>query len=581
MSNNQGNPTPFVQDIGDYPIKVTALGGLDEMGKNCYVIEVNNDAFVIEAGMKYPPKNTPGVDLVIPDFDYLSRISKRVKAIIITHGHDDQYGALPYLMNVVKAPIYGSKTTNAIIKSELPHRFHIEKCTFIDVDPSSDMTISGHEFQFFQTTHSVSESFGFALKTPFGNIVYTGDFMSDYSPLKGFKFDLTKVARLSEEQNTFLLMTESECANKPGIASPLHKITDYIKAAIEEPTGRTFVSIYSQNFYNIQEVINMARKFRKKICIADPTQIPFFDAMNEIGDIVIPSEMRVSLDDLRITPVKDVIILITGSGEALFKYCKEICYGNIKNLKVETNDTWINAAPSVPGTEVSHTDTCDTIYRTDCHVINLGRKQVSSMHAQQEDLRMMISLFRPKYYMPIKGDFRLLMENAKLAIDLGIGLNHFNTFVYDNGMALCFDNQGKPVRKIIMVKNGDILVDGSSVAEVKENTIEERTRMADGGVVILGLAVSMRKRDIVSAPDIQMRGFLYFKESEALITQLSQMVMSNVQSYFDSDKRVYPIDMEHRISDKASKFIRKTTDKDPLVITKIIDVDSLEEFDPR
>lgn len=193
----------------------------------------------------------------------------------------------------------------------------------------------------------------------------------------------------------------------------------------------------------------------------------------------------------------------------------------------------------------------------------------------------MISLFRPKYYMPIKGDFRLLMENAKLAIDLGIGLNHFNTFVYDNGMALCFDNQGKPVRKTIMIKNGDVLVDGSSVAQVKENTIEERTRMADGGVVILSVAMSTKKRCLVSNPDIQMRGFLYFKESEALITQLTAMIQTTIYTFIDSDRRISVIDMEHRLSDKASKFIRKSTDKDPLVIAKIIDIDTLEEFDPR
>ena len=445
----------YASDIGNYPIKVVALGGLDEMGKNCYVIEVDNDAFIIEAGLKYPNASIPGVDIIIPDFDYIRTIAKKVRAILITHGHDDQYGALPYLLNIVRAPIYATETTIQVIKTTLSPRFRkIDQYSFVKVDPSDTVTINGHVFELFQTTHSVAESFGFALKTRFGNIVYTSDFMSDYSPLKGFQFDLPKVARLSESEKTFLLMTESESADKNGIASPRHKITPLVQSQFEEATGKTFVSLFYQNFYNIQEIINLAIKYKKKVCIANPDQIPFFDRMAQIGDLVIPNEMRISASEISQNASKDVVVLVTGSGDQLYKYCKEICYGSVNGIHVDTKDTWIDAAPSVPGTEVSYTDASDTIFRTDCKVITLNRKSLVSMHAQEEDLKMMISLFRPKYYMPVKGEFRLLMANAKLAIDLGIGLNHFNTFVYDNGMALAFDNQGKVVRKMIVVKNG-------------------------------------------------------------------------------------------------------------------------------
>jgi ribonuclease J len=566
----------------DYPVSVVALGGLDEMGKNCYVIEVNHDAFVIEAGMKYPSRNIPGVDLIIPDFEYLKQIQNRIKGIIITHGHDDQYGALPFLLDVIHAPVYASKTTVAIIKSLLGPKFKsIQNATFNIVDCSSTLTIAGHVFDLFQTTHSVSESFGFALKTPFGDIVYTSDYMSDYSPLKGFTFDLPKVARLSENNGTFLLMAESEAADKPGIASPNHKITEWIKNDFEDPTGKTFISIFSQNFYNIQEVINLARKYRKKICIADPNQIAFFDAMGQVGDIEIPDNMRVALDQVNTVAPKDLIVMVSGSGEGLYNYCKEICYGNVRNLKVETNDTWINACPSVPGTESLATDASDTIYRTDCHVIALNRKQVASMHAQQEDLKMMLSLLRPRYYMPVKGEFRLLMANAQLAISRGIGLNHFNTFVYDNGMALAFDTKGNPVRKIINVKQGDVMVDGNSVGDVKEAAITERQKMADGGVVLMGISISMKQKKIVTTPDIQMRGFISIKDNEPILGQLSNLLVNACQSLFSAEKHVNIMDAEKKVSDKAAKMILKQTEKEPLVLVKILDVDGLEEIDPR
>jgi ribonuclease J len=585
QNNNTGAQAPkvnYVSEIGNYPIKVVALGGLDEMGKNCYVIEVNNDVFIIEAGLKYPNAQIPGVDTIIPDFDYIRGIANRVKAIIITHGHDDQYGALPYLLNICNAPIYATETTIAIIKTSLAKKFRrIDNANFVKIMPSSTITISGHVFELFQTTHSVAESFGFALKTDYGNIVYTSDFMSDYSPLKGFQFDLPKVARLSEGEKTFLLMTESEAADKAGIASPNHKITDQIKEIIEDASGKTFISIYSQNFYNIQEVINLARRFHKKICIANPEQIPFFDAMAKIGDIVIPESMRITPNEIPFNNPNDVIVLVSGNGDSLFNYSKEICYGNITNLKVNTNDTWIIACPSVPGTEVAYTDASDTIYRTDCHVLALTRKKVSSMHAQQEDLKMMISLFRPKYYMPVKGEFRLLMDNAKLAIDLGIGLNHFNTFVYDNGMALAFDYNGNVVRKIINVKNGDVMVDGTSVGDVKEAAITERTQMADGGIVLIGLTISSKKKKIVSSPDIQMRGFLYLKDSEPVINQVTNILLSQVNSCLDSGKRINCQEIEKKVSEKVSRFIFKSTSKEPSILCEILDVDTLESIDPR
>lgn len=575
--------TNYVNEIGNYPIKIVALGGMDEMGKNCYVIEVDEDAFIIEAGLKYPTKNIPGVDIIIPDFEYIRNISRRVKAIFITHGHDDQYGALPYLYNVCKAPIYATETTISVIKANYAKRFRkIESFDFHVVKPSSTVVVAGHVFELFQTTHSIAESFGFALRTRFGNIVYTSDFMSDYSPLKGYTFDLPKVARLSENEKTFLLMTESEEADKPGIASPNHKITPHIVDAIEDPTGKTFVSIYTQNFYSIQEVINLAKKYRKKILLANQEQESFFERMAAIGTLVIPEEMKLTFDQLRVTAPKDVIVLVTGSGEALFKLCKEICYGNVGSLRVETNDTWINCAPSVPGTEVIATDAADTIFRTDCHVITLDRKKVYSMHARQEDLKMMISLFRPRYYLPVKGDFRLLMANARLAINLGVGLNHFNTFVYDNGMALAFDEEGKPVKRNITVKNGDVMVDGTSVGEVKEAAIEERTQMADGGVVLLGITISSKKKEITSAPDIQMKGFLYLKNSEPILNQIASIFTTNLNNYLQkSEGRLSTADMAHKISDKVSKFLLKNTDKEPMVLCEIIDTDHAESFDPR
>ena len=572
----------FISDLGNSPIKVVALGGLDESGKNCYIIEVDNDAFIIEAGLKYPSSSMPGVDVIIPDFEYIRTIRNKVKGIIITHGHDDQYGALPYLLNICTAPVYATETTIQIIKTTYEKKFKkINQFEFVPVSPSQTLLIANHVFELFSTTHSVAESFGFALKTRFGNIVYTSDYITDYSPLKGFQFDLPKIARLSENEKTFLLMTESEAADKPGIASPNHKISDTVKDVFENPTGKTFVSIYNQNFYNIQEIINLCQKYKKKICIPNPEQEEFFRAMAKVGDLVIPENMKIAVSDILRNPSKDVVIIITGSGEELFNYAKDICYGVIKGIKVETTDWWINAAPSVPGTEVLATDASDTIFRTDCHVLTLDRHVVSSMHAQQEDLKMMISLFRPHYYMPVKGDYRLLMANAMLAVNVGTGLNHFNTFVYDNGMALCFDANGKVIHKLMTVRNGDVMVDGTSVGEVKESAIEERTALNDG-VVLLGVTVSTKRKKIVSSPDVQMRGFLYLKNSDSIVNQMASIFTSSVSNYLETAQgKISTIEMGKKISEKLSRLVLKNTDKRPTIVCEVLDIDALESMDPR
>ncbi len=579
----QNDKRYYDAETGDYPIKVVALGGLDEMGKNCYVIEINNDAFIIEAGIKYPTDKIPGIDVIIPDFDYLRNIAKRVKAIIITHGHDDQYGALPYLLNVVHAPIYATETTITIIQATFGKRFKkIEQAEFITVNPSDSLDIAGHHFELFQTTHSVAESFGFALATRFGNIVYTSDFMSDYSPVKGYQFDLPKVARLSESSKTFLLMTESESADKPGIASPSHKITSHIRSAFEDSVGKIFISIYNQNFYNIQEVINLAVKFKKKICIPDKEMADFIAKVQKIGQLVIPSDMMIYPEQIGSLPSKDVVILLCNSGEKLFSYIKDVCYGSIPGIKVETKDLWINASPSVPGTETISTEAADTVFRTDCHVITLDRKVVNAMHAKQEDLKMMISLFRPKYYLPVKGEYRLLMSNAKLAIDLNIGLTHFNTFVFDNGMVLAFDENGKPVRKPINVKNGDIMVDGNSVGDVNADAIRERNDMANGGVVLIGMAISLKELKTVSNPDIQMRGFLYLKDSESIVNSISNIVIGATTNFLTkSEKKMSIVEMENKLAHKVLDFIRDETGKDPIILVKLVNVDEINPIDPK
>lgn len=559
------------------PIKITALGGLDEMGKNCYVIDVEGEIYIIEAGVKYPNRFNTGVDLIIPDFSYLEAVQEKIKAIIITHGHDDQYGSLPFLVKFTNVPIYATKTTVAIIKASLRNDYpDVDSYNFRIVQPSSSIVIGTNVFELFQTTHSVSESFGFALKTRFGNIIYTGDFMTDYAPLDGYKFDLPKLAKIVETDKTFLLMCESEGASTPGIASPSHKIEPYLRDTLRDNSGKLFVSLYTQDLYNITEVINFAIKYHKRILIGNPDDLPFFNELEKEGVLVIPRENKTDIFNFTSLNPSDVIVLLTGNGEKLFNYIIKITNNEVRDIKITSKDTFINAAPSVPATEKLATNANDSIYKNDCRVIYLDRKIFASMHPRQEDIKFLIYLLRPRYYFPIKGEFRLLMDNAKLAIDLNIGLNHFNCFVYDNGLTLQFDERGNIIKQSSTIKTGDVLIDNKTVGDINEDAINERSKMADGGVIFVTCEVSTKRREIVSDFDIQSRGFIYLKETEPLYGQIINVARSEINQNFISYGSSIE-ELEEVLSSKIEKVILKQTDKRPYTIVKLIDVDSFSK----
>lgn len=572
------------QNLLGEAIKFVALGGLNEMGKNCYILEVNNDAFIIEAGSKHPNQSNPGIDTIIPDFSYIYNIKDKIKGIIITHGHDDQYGSLAFLLSVVQVPVYATATTIQMIKhtSKINSK-NISKCDFRTVKPNETINIAGHIFDLFETTHSVPESFGFVMKSKLGNIVYTSDYITDYSPLSGYTFDLQKVALLAREDKTFLLLTESEGADKPGIASPKHKITNTLIENFEDTSGKILVSLYTQNFFNIQELMNVCTKFHKKLCVVNQSDEELFIKMNKLNSLDFENNLLINLEQIKTVPSSELVILCSGNGEELYDISNKICYNEFANISINREDLWINCAQNVSGVEKKYITYCDNLYKTNCKVIELTRNQVTSMHAQQEDLKMMISIFRPQYYIPLKGDFMRLLANAQVALDLHVGLNHSNTLILENGSSISFNKDGSLNKSQTKVKCGDLFVDGGHVGEVKENSIDERTQMNDAGVIVVGCAISLRDRIIKGEPDIQVKGFLHMKDNEILLNQTKNMFVNAVKNYLDSSTKTQLAisDIEQKVTDKVSKFIEKNTSKNPLVMVDILNIDDLNKVNAK
>lgn len=555
-------------------IKIFALGGMDENGKCLYVIEVNADIFVVECGLKYPDRTNPGVDAIISDYSYLKENKDRVKAYIITHGHDDQIGSLPFVYRDVPAPIYASEATIAIIKAYTKRLTLDIPYQFMPIKPTGTVTIAGREFDFFQTVHAIMDSSGFAMSTDQGYIVYSGDFIVEYNSNKNYKFDMPALARIAEK-NILLLMSESSGADKPGYTSPDHRLTPHIANVIQEAKGRVFISLYNQSVYNLEEVLTVCLSLNKKIIFYDDETANFIKTFTDFGGIVIPKNNLSSIDDLLRIRAQDVVVIMMGPGERVYNKIAELATGELddKRVVLGPEDTFIVACPSAPAFEVLATDAVDELYRTGVNVVNIKRKQIAAMHAQEEDLKMMISLLKPHFYLPIKGDYRQLIANAKLAFGMGVGLSHNNIFVLDNGMVLAIsEGKGRVLNAIDNIKVGDVLIDGIGIGDVSSTVITERQKLSDDGVIVMAVTVSKSAKKIVAGPDVQMRGFVFVKESDNILKEITNIFINGVNDFLTNPRSSWD-DAKIGIADKALRFVRRETGKNPLILPNVVEID--------
>lgn len=553
-------------------VRIFALGGLDENGKNMYVVEINNDIFVLEAGVKYPEKSMPGIDIIIPDYVYLKKNKDRVKAYIITHGHDDNMGSLTYILSDVPAPVYCTKVTSEMIKDTAKKIRQSVNIDFNIVEATSEVMIANRKVNFFSTTHSVAQSMGVAISTTQGYIVYTGDFIIDSGSLKNFKTDLKALAKIAEN-DVLCLLTESSGATKQDYTSPHHKITPLIRRQIQENTGRTIIAMYTQNLFGIQEVINMAVEMNKKIFVFSKDMQSLMDNFYVKDLLEIPSRNKATIQDLKNEDPSNLIILITSNGEKLFRIIQRIASGELKEEKgvaFNESDLFIMAAPSTPGIEVIAVSALDDVYRSGASVINISNKKISSMHAQEEDLKTMISLLKPKYYFPVSGYYNELVANAQLASKMDANLNHRNILVYDNGMVAKFEN-GRYYTGETLIPTGELMIDGLGVFDAGSVVIDDRNRLAEDGVIILGISIDRETKEIIAGPDVQARGLFFVKSADDLLREIATLYVDTVKEVYQNNRYDY-IEKKQVVRDRIAKHIKKVLGKEPMILSMVVEI---------
>lgn len=550
-------------------IRIICLGGQDEFNKKMTLVEINDDIFVLECGEKTPDITRPGIDYVIANFSYLVERKDKVKAYIITHGFDANLGGLPYIYQKVPAPVYCSDVTKEVIMSFSEHNKINLNINFQVVKSTDEVIISGHRINFFATCSSMSHSSGVSINTSEGNIILLESFVIDNNADEDFLHDGKTLGKLSEE-TTLVLLTESRYSTNQGYSNPKYKLLPLVENAFKEAQGRIFVALGVPDLYNITKIMAYAIKKGRKLIPYDQESKEVYDRYAHLHASYknIPTNAVLPIDEINRVSSKDIVVLVIGWGERLYHKISLLASGENKDKRFALNstDTFIVALTHTNETEIASGEAINELYKANAKVVTFRKNEFIRMHASEEDLKTIIALLRPKFYIPVYGTLRELYANAKVALNMGIGLNFTNIFVIDNGDAFEYiDKKAKIAHNVALT--GDILVDGKGIGDVSNDVINERQRFSDDGVIILAITLSNEKRKIIAGPDIQMRGFIYLKDSEQIskeITKTLNIVIT--QALNDKSTPLHESTIEQNINETIFRLVRRLSGKSPCII---------------
>lgn len=550
-------------------IRIFHLGGQDEVGKNLTVVEINGDIFVLDCGFKLPDKSKHGIDFIIPRFDYLIENKSKIKAYILTRGNDIALAGLPFLIKRAPAPVMCTDITRIFLESFCEYAHAKVDFDFDIIEPSDVRMIAGRKIRFFPTATNTPRSNGVAISTDKGNIVFIDDFVIDNNCDNGYISNSKAMADIASEE-TLLLMLDSFFSERPGYTIPSFKLAPLIESSFKDAPGRIYIALESLDIYNIEMASKLAFKYGRKIIFFDEGTETLYKTVNKFYKERIPTKNIASIDDALRLPPKEVAIFITGFGTRI--YHKISLFGcnehKDKRLKLLPDDTFIMGLHASNSTELLASEAVDELYHNDvAKIIYFKKNEFLTMHPSEEDLKTMISIFRPKYYVPINGTYKQLLSNAMIAVNMNIGLTYTNIFILDNGMVLDIDQKGAFISKE-KVLTGELYVDGFNIGLGDLKTMEQRRILGDDGVVVIGAVVSLETRKITYGPDIQTRGLVYVKESESLLKELERLSLNAINEELTNAQPNLK-NIEEKIKDDLFKHIKRVTTKSPMIISMI------------
>lgn len=547
-------------------IRIFSLGGLGEVGKNMYVIELDDEIIIVDSGCMHPEDDMLGVDIVIPDISYLTENKERIKGIILTHGHEDHIGAVPYVLRDLNVPVYGSKFTLALVQDLCNEVKLKRKPVLHEIHHNSKLKVGKAPVSFFRTNHSIPDSLGIIIHTSQGPIVYTGDFKFDQNPVDGLPTEIGKLTEIGEK-GVLCLLSDSKNAEIPGNTPSETVVAEGLKDAFHEAAGSIIVATFSTHIHRIQQVLNAAEKEERKVVVIGSTIERATEIAKKLGYLIDEENTFISIDEIKKYSKDQLVILTTGSqGESMSPLAK-MAKGSHSLVKIEKNDRVIISAMPRPGNEKTVSQMVDLLSRTGADVIYGKNKKVHvSGHASQEELKLLLNLIKPQHFIPVHGEFR--MQYAHRHIAHSVGVEDSNIFLLEKGEAVEFaKRKGKRGNKI---PAGHVLIDGLGVGDVGNIVLRDRRLLSKDGILVVVITLNKKHTQILSGPDIISRGFVYVRESEALINQAEKLVVDTLNQSMEQNQTEWS-QMKGQVRDQLSRFLYEKTKRRPMIMPIIME----------
>lgn len=556
-------------NIAEHKLLVAALGGVNEIGKNMYFIQYDQDIVVIDCGSKFPDENLPGIDLIVPDFTYLLDHADKVRALIVTHGHEDHIGGIPYLLKQLPIPVYGTKLTIELIKIKLKEHRILRESELHTIDVNSTIQAGAIHASFFSTSHSIPDCVGIVFQTPEGNVVHTGDFKFDMSPVKGPYPDLHRMADIGK-QGVKVLLSESTNAERPGFTPSERLVGSHILEAFAQAKQQVFISTFASNVNRVQQIIDAAAETGRKLILLGRSMVNVVTVSKEHGYLNIPDDLLIDAGDSERYPPDKIAVLCTGSQGEPMAELSRLANSKHPHIEILPGDTVIIAAGAIPGNERNLAHVIDNLYVLGAQVI-YGSGSASGMHVSghgsQEELKLMLTLMKPDYLIPVHGEFRMLYQHRQLAESVGIP--NENVFIIQNGDTIQIQQGMASLGP--KIPSGNSLVDGLMIGNVGNIVLRDRRQLSSDGMLIIVTTLSKTEKQMVAKPELISRGFIFVKDSEEFMGQIHDIVMSSMKDLTETGSTQWNL-IKQTLKDHVGKFIYSETKRRPMILPIIIEV---------
>ena len=548
-------------------LKIMSLGGLNEIGKNMTVLEYGRDIIVVDCGVGFPEDDMYGVDLVIPDVSYLVKNQNKIRGIFLTHGHEDHIGSLPYVLQQIKAPVHGTGLTLGLVKLKLEEHRILDKCKLITHEAGETVKVGNFQVEFIHVNHSIADAVAFAIKTPIGTVVMTGDFKIDPTAEDGM-MDLGRLGQLGRE-GVLALLCDSTNVERAGYTANEMVVTETFDRLFKSCDQRIIVSTFASNAYRLQSLITVAHKYGRKIAFTGRSMENILRVSTELGYMKVPPKTVVDINQIKSIPKEKLVIVATGSLGEDMSALYRMAYSSHRQVEIQPGDRVILSASAIPGNEKAISNIINELYRKGADVVRDGLSEVHvSGHACQEELKIIHGLLKPRFFIPVHGEQRHLRIHAKLATQ-AMGMDPRNVIISDLGRVI--ELTSRSCKLTGTVPSGKVLVDGSSVGDVGSVVLRDRKHLAQDGMLVVVVSLSSEDGSVLSGPDIITRGFIYVKESESLMDELRRIATASLEKCRTRDARDWAA-LKAAIKSDLSNYLFKTTKRNPMILPVIMEI---------